>query len=508
MMLSVLLSRVIGVLREMVIAHIGGTTGAVDAYLVSFTVPEILNHVVASGFLSVTFIPIFSGYLARNQEAEGWQILSLILTCFGGVLLALSIVAFIYTPELIALAARGRTHPEFQSVAVRMTRVIIPAQFCFFAGGLFMAAQFAKEKFFIPALAPLIYNLGIIGGGILLGSRIGMEGFSWGVLAGALIGNFGLQYWGARRVGLKLRLNFNIRHPDFRSYLFLTLPLMVGLTMMFSMEIFFRFFGSYLPPGQIAGLNYARTLLLIPVGLFGQAVGVASFPFMARLVAENKMTEMNQLLNDTLRYLALVLPVSVLLIVLRIEVVQLLFQRGRFDAAATELTAQILIFLMPGAFALSAYAVVVRGYYASQNTWFPAVFGTIAVVCSLPIYWYGMQWLGARGIALAVALSAYLQALLLFGLWNRKTGNDNSRGVYAFVFKIATISIFLAAVAEWLRRQIAAVLTPGATSTAILVVLGVGAVFALLLLIAGRVFKIPEIRTLFERMVNVIRRRR
>jgi putative peptidoglycan lipid II flippase len=507
MMASVLLSRMIGVAREIVIAYIGGATGAVDAYLVSFTVPEILNHIVASGFLSVTFIPIFSEYLARNREEEGWQVFSLILTCFGGLLLLFIAAGHFFTSDLIDLAARGRADPQFKSTAVRMTRIIIPAQFFFFAGGLFMAVQFAKEKFFIPALAPLIYNLGIIGGGLVLGDRYGMEGFSWGVLAGAFIGNFALQYWGARRVGLKFRLNFNVRHPDFKTYIGLTLPLMIGLTMMFSMEIFIRFFGSYLPAGHIAGLNYSRTILLIPVGLFGQAVGVASFPFMARLVAENRLTEMNRLLNDTLRFLALVLPFSALVMVLRHEIVQLLFQRGRFDAAATDLTAPILIYLLPAAFALSAYAVVVRGFYAAKNTWFPALFGTCAVLASLPLYWYGMQWLGARGIALAVAVSAFLQAGLLYGLWNRKTANADSRRVYGFTLKILAISLLLGGVIEWLRVQVAGLFVPGTAISAAGVCLTVGGVFTLLLLAAGRVFGIPEIRIFFQRLRAVILRR-
>jgi putative peptidoglycan lipid II flippase len=507
MMASVLLSRFIGVAREMIIAYVGGATGAVDAYLVSFTVPEILNHIVASGFLSVTFIPIFAEYLARDREEEGWQVLSVILTCFGGLLLILIVLSHFFASDLIDLAARGRASPEFKSVAVRMTRIIIPAQFFFFAGGLFMAVQFAKEKFFIPALAPLIYNLGIIGGGLLLGDRHGMEGFSWGVLAGAFIGNFALQLWGARRVGLRFRLNFNVRHPDFMTYIRLTLPLMVGLTMMFSMEIFIRFFGSYLPAGHIAGLNYSRTILLIPVGLFGQAVGVASFPFMARLVAEKKLTEMNRLLNDTLRFLALVIPISALFMVLRHEIIQLLFQRGRFDAAAADLTAPILIYLMPGAFALSAYAVVVRSFYAAKNTWFPAVFGTVAVLVCLPLYWYGMQWLGARGVALAVAGSALLQAWLLYVLWNRKTGNADSPIVYRFILKILAISLVLGVGIEWLRTQLVSLFAPDTMVSAVLVCLTVGGLFVLLLLGAGRLFGIPEIRILFERVLARVRRR-
>ncbi|MGD9139052.1 MAG: lipid II flippase MurJ, partial [Desulfobacterales bacterium] len=230
MMASVFLSRLSGFFRLMVIAYIGGRSGDVDAYQMAFFIPEILNHMVASGFLSITFIPIFSRYLAENRETQGWRVFSIVLTGFGSLLLLFIGIAYLFTPQLVGLVAQGRTDPVFRDNVIRMTRIIIPAQFFFFTGGLFMAVQFAKEKFLIPALAPILYNLGIISGGIFLSSRFGMEGFSWGVLAGALIGNFAVQYWGARRVGMKFTPVFDFKHPDLKKYIKLTLPLMFGLT--------------------------------------------------------------------------------------------------------------------------------------------------------------------------------------------------------------------------------------------------------------------------------------
>lgn len=507
MMASVLLSRIVGLFREMVIAYIGGATSAVDAYQVAFIIPEILNHIVASGFLSVTFIPIFAGYLASDDETEGWRIFSLITTVVGSLLALFILLAFLFTPELVDLIARGRPDPAFRAQVIRMTRIIVPAQFFFFTGGLLMAVQFAKERFAIPALAPIIYNLGIILLGLLLGPAIGMEGFSWGVLAGAFVGNFALQWWGARKLGLRFRPCFDWRHPDLKKYLLLTLPLVAGLTMMFSMEIFIRFFGAYLPSGGIAGLNYGRTILLIPVGLFGQAVGVASFPFMARLVAENKIDEMNALLNGTLRYLALVIPVSVLFMVLRHEIVTLLFERGRFDAEATALTAHILVFLLPGAFALSAYTVVVRAYYATQNTWFPAVFGTMAVLLSLPVYWYGLDLMGAGGIALAVTLSSALQVGFLYALWNRQSHNRGSRRVYVFYFNLILVSAGLGIGLEAFKDALLKHLDSTAAATQIVITIIVAAVFGAALLAIGRILKIEEIDRLFRKVFQRFIRR-
>jgi putative peptidoglycan lipid II flippase len=499
MMGSVLLSRFVGLFRDMTIAYVGGLSGEVDAYHVAFLVPEILNHIVASGFLSVTFIPIFTAYLAKGREDDGWRIFSIILTSFGSLLLLLIAVGWVWAPGLIEIVAHGRRDPQFRSLAVQMTRIIMPAQFFFFTGGLFMAVQFAKERFAIPALAPLIYNIGIIAGGMLLGPWIGMQGFSWGVLIGAFVGNFALQYWGARRAGMRFRILYDFRNPDLKKYIYLTLPLMFGLTMMFSMEIFMRYFGSFLPPGSIAGLLYGRTILFIPVGLFGQAVGMAAFPFMARLIAEKKIDEMNRLLNRVLRYLALVIPLAVLLMVLRYEVVRLLFQRGSFDAEASAQTAQILIFLLPGAFALSSYTVVVRGYHATQNTLFPALFGSAAVVLSLPLYWYGMKWMEASGVALAVTFSAIFQVSLLYALWNARSGNREGRGVYLFYLKIILISAAVGILLEWFKQTGLDGIDSGTVGGALAVCSIVGLAFAAMLLLIGYGLKVREISDLFER---------
>jgi len=497
---SVFASRVIGLVREMVIAHAAGATGAVDAYQISFILPEILNHIVASGFLSITFIPIFSRYLAENKESEGWRVFNIILTGLGTVLLVLISIAVYLAPTLVAVFAPGIDDPALKAEAVKMTRIILPAQFFFFAGGLFTAVQFAKERFALPALAPLIYNLGIIVGGVLLGPHLGMLGFSWGVLAGAFAGNFLLQYIGARRVGMRLVINWKLGHPDFRAYIYLTLPLMVGLTMTFSTEIFLKFFGSFLPRGSIAGLNYALRIMLLLVGFFGQAVGVASFPFMARLAVEKKIDEMNRLLNKTMRYLALVIPLAALIMVLRHEVVLLLFQRGRFDAAATELTAGILVFMMIGAFAFAAQTVVVRGFYALQNTLFPAVFGTIAVVVSIPLYVIGMRVMGAKGVALAISVSVTLQVIFLFMIWNRQHDNKNSILVFTFLLKTVCLSIPLGIGLAWIRNYLAGWIDTATFSGCLLVVAIVGSLFITVLVAGAFLLRVGEIQRLIERM--------
>ena len=500
MMASVFLSRVIGLFREMVIAGVGGTRAAVDAYQVAFVVPEILNHIVASGFLSITFIPIFTRYLAGGREAEGWRIFSVILTLFGGVLAVLVAGAWMFAAPLMSAAAPGFSQSPLFPQAVQMMRIILPAQFFFFCGGLFMAVQFAKDSFAIPALAPLVYNLGIIAGGLIGGSQNSMVGFAWGVLAGAFAGSFLLQLAGAVRAGMRYTPALDFRHPDLKKYILLTIPLMVGLTMTFSTEIFFRFFGSYLPAGSIAGLNYALRVMFIVVGMVGQAVGVASYPFMARLVSEDRLEELNLLLNTLLRYLAITIPLSILVIILRHEVVLVLFQRGAFTPESTALTARALAFLMVGAFAFSAQTVVARGFYAMQNTLLPAVYGTAAVLLSLPLYVVGVKLMGINGVALACALSATLQVAVLYTVWNRKRENRASTDVYRAVFKILGLSLFLGGFAFVARMALLSVADNETLSGSIAILVITGGLSLLFMAGAGYFLRIEEITVVVRKL--------
>ncbi len=502
MMASVFLSRAAGLLREMAIAYVGGARGEVDAYQVAFVIPEILNHILASGFLSVTFIPIFSRCLSQNREEEGWRVFSIIMTCFGCLMIVMIALALAFSPALVAWIAPGLDDPDLVAGAVKMTRIIIPAQFFFFAGGLLMAVQFAREKFFIPALAPLIYNAGIILGGFLLGPWLRMEGFSWGVLAGAFIGNFAVQIWGASRAGMRFHLSFEFAHPDLKKYVLLTLPLMFGLTMTFSTEIFFKFFGSYLPEGSIAALNYGLRIMLILVAFFGQAVGVASFPFMARMAAENRIEEMNHLLNTALRYLALVIPFSILIMVLRQEVVMMLLQRGRFDAAATQVTSRILVFLMIGAAAFGAQTVVARGYYATQDTLYPTIYATAAAVFSIPVYYLGMRLMGANGVALAVSLSAIFQAGLLYAVWNRRTSNIESNRVYLFYGKLLLISIPMGVFLEWMKNMLYVMIHPSGFIENFIIFVIIGILFLSIFVLCGHALHFHEISDLTQRFIS------
>ncbi len=441
---SVFLSRIMGLVREQVIAVYGGTSFEIDAYVTAFFIPELLNHLLAGGFLSVTFIPLFQKYIVGQDEEGASRCFSNLITV-GSVLFAVLIpISIWFTPEILGLMGSHIADPGRRDITVRLTRIILPAQILFYWGGFLSAVQMAHKKFFFPALAPLLYNLGIILGGVLLGPFIRVEGFAWGVLAGALAGNFLLQVPGALRTGLKYRPRFDLTDPDLLLYVKLTIPLILGLGLTFSNEVFFRFFGSYLGEGGTSSINYALRTMMMVVAVFGQASGVAFFPFLSAMAVEHRFGEMTTLLNSVLSRIALyLLPLCGFMIVLSPQIIALLFQHGNFSAASTAATAPVLSVYLIGAFSFSAVMIISRSFYAVQNTFLPMVISTICALLSIPLYQVFSRQMGASGIALAAVLGMTLQFVTLYLVWFRRY--EESRSSLQFLRTLA-VSLIIAAV--------------------------------------------------------------
>ena len=442
MMGSVLLSRVMGMVREMVLAHLLGTNIEMDAYVASFIIPEFLNHFLAGGFLSITFIPIFQKYLLNGEREKSWKVFSNLISIGSIAFIALIIIASIFTDHIIGLLGRHISSGPQRDLTVRLTRIIMPAQLFFYWGAFLMAVQYANHRFFLPALAPLFYNMGIIACGWTLYRWCGVVGFAWGVLVGAFLGNVAVQLPGAIKVGLTFRPVFNVADEDFKKYLVLTFPLIVGLGMTFSNEVFFRFFGSFLGTGGLSSINYSLRTMLPLVGVFGQASGVASYPFLSRLAVEKKFIEMNRLLNSIVVKISVYLiPICAVMMVLSIQIVALLFQHGRFTVTSTFSTAPVLVLYLIGAFPFAASTIVMRNYYAMQNTVFPMIVSTSIAILSLPCYLIFSKSLGARGIALAASVAMFVQFILLYWIWSKRHANMKDFHASAVtVIKISAVS--------------------------------------------------------------------
>ncbi|MFZ3217116.1 MAG: murein biosynthesis integral membrane protein MurJ [Candidatus Acidiferrales bacterium] len=439
-MASVLLSRILGFFRDWTVAHQIGSNAVTDAYYAAFTLPDFLNYLISGGSLSVTFIPVFAKYVAEKSEDEGWRVFSTVVTVMGCVLVVLVLAGEIFAPQLVRLIAPGFS-PAERGRVIFLTRLMLPAQICFYEGSILSAVQYAKSRFVIPSLAPIIYNVGIILGGVLLASRIGITGFAVGVLAGAICGNFLLQIYGAHRAGAIFWPSFNIRHPGFWMFLKLSVPIMLALSLSFVDDWIIRAFGSYLQPGSITWLSFGKTLMRVPLGLVGQAIGIASFPILAQLYSEKKFDDLNRILNSTFKALIfLLVPISALTIAQSLPLTYLVFSHTRLHGADLVSTSRALAVFSIGMFAWGAQNIFARGFYATRDTVTPAVVGTLTTVLSLPVYWLLVHRLDYLGLALASTLGIVAYTIVLFVLLNRRTRNPDSAAIFLFFLKTAVAS--------------------------------------------------------------------
>lgn len=439
-MASVMLSRILGFLREWTLAHQVGSNAATDSYYAAFTLPDFLNYLVAGASLSVIFIPVFTKYVTEGREDEAWHVFSTVTTFMTILLTVVVILGEIFAPHLVNVISPGFT-PEAKDRVVSLTRIMLPAQVCFVLGSILSAVQYAKSQFLIPSLATVIYNLFIILGGWFLYSWVGISGFAVGVLTGAIVGNLALQVYGAYRVGAYFKPNLNLRHPGFILFIKMAVPIMLALSLSATDDWIVRWFGSYLQPASITWLSYAKTLMRVPLTAIGQAVGVASFPLLTQLFSEGKFDELNSLLNSTMKGLLLVIvPISALTVAQSSTIVHFVFANTRLHGADFQATSYALAIFSFAMFAWAAQYIFSRGFYATHNTWTPALVGTGVMIVSLPFYAFLVHRYQYIGLAVASSCAIILYMLVLFFLLNRHTHNREAGNVALFFFRISVAS--------------------------------------------------------------------
>lgn len=415
MMASILLSRILGLIRDAIISGKLGQGVASDIYMAAFLLPDTLFFLIAGGALSSAFIPVFTEMLAHGEEDRAWKLFSTVASVMFIIVSAFIVIGFLFTRPLVSLLAYG-FRPDMIDQVVPLTRIVLPAQICFFLGGLMMGAQQARGRFLLPGLGPNIYNLGIIAGGVFLVDRLGAAGLCWGALIGAIAGNFLLQAWGMHLEGARFRINFEWRDEAVLRVGKLMLPVILGLALPQVSILLNRIFASSLGPGPLSALTRANTLMQAPLAIFGQSLSVAIFPTLSAQAALADWKRLGETIGLGVRFvLFLTVPSTALLIVLGKPVIAVLLQHGRFTAADTIQTAIALSYYALGLFAWSGQAVLARGFYAMQDTVTPVVIGTIVTIIFVPLNFLFMRGMGMghAGLALATSVAAALNFIVM-----------------------------------------------------------------------------------------------
>jgi putative peptidoglycan lipid II flippase len=421
-------SRALGLLREMVISHQFGTGGELDAYLAAFRLPDILFQIVAGGALASAFIPTFATYLARDDTRGAWRLASAVINLVLILTTVLGALGVLLAPWLVRAVIAPGFDPARQALTASLMRLMLVTPLIFGVSGVVMGILNARQHFLLPALAPIAYNLGIIAGAILLAPAMGVRGLALGVIAGAL-GHLLVQVPGLVRHGMRYTATLGLRSRGVREVGRLMLPRVLGLAAVQINFLVNTILASGLATGSLAALNYAWLLMLLPQGVFAQAVATAAFPTFSTQAARGQRAEMRSTLAATLRaVLYLALPAAVGLIVLRVPLVQLVFQRGAFTSTSTQMVALALALYALGLPAHSVVEVVVRAFYAVHDTKTPVLVGMAAmglnVVLSLGfIAAFGaLGWMPHGGLALSNSLATTAEMAVLLGLVRRQLG--------------------------------------------------------------------------------------
>jgi putative peptidoglycan lipid II flippase len=421
-MVLFVLSRLLGLIREMIIGAQFGTSADLDAYLAAFRLPDLLFQLVAGGALASAFIPTFTEYLARDDREGAWRLFSGVANLVLAITAAIAVVAALAAPWLVRRVIAPGFDPAQQALTARLMRLMLVSPILFGVSGLVMGVLNAHQHFLLPAAAPMVYNLAIIGGALGLSPRLGVTGLALGVVGGSAL-HFLVQVPGLIRFGARYRPVLSARDPGVRQVLRLMGPRVLGLAAVQINFLLNTILASGLPEGSLSALNFAWLMMLLPQGVFAQAVATAAFPTLAAQAARQQIGELRSTFVATLRaVLFLSLPAAVGLLVLRRPLIQVFFQRGAFEAGSTDAVAWALQFYALGLPAHAGIEIVARAFYALHDTRTPVVIGIAAMGLNVVLSLLFIGPLAHGGLALANTIATTLELLGMLALIRRRIG--------------------------------------------------------------------------------------
>lgn len=418
-------SKVLGMVRDVATMQIFGNTPTTDAYYAAFSIPDFMYLLVVGGALSAAFIPVFTEYLAQKDETKAWEMATSFLVAAGLLLLAIAILGMIFARQLAPLVAYKFAGAQLD-LFERLMRMMFPAVFFTSLSGLCMGVHFAYQRFLMPALGPIAYNVFIILSIYLLGPVFGVQGMAVGVLVGAMA-SFALQVpfvaAASKRAGA--RWGLNLGHPALKRVLWLMIPTSAGLGVRQLNLLVEQNLASGMGPGAITVIRNSTRIFQFPVDAFGAAVATAAFPVLTRQFAVNDLAGFKRTFSQGMRNILFIgIPAGLGLFALSEPIVRLLFEHGKFTAADTAQTAGTLAFYSLAVFSQAALVLVTRAFYAIQDTRTPVKIGFILVALGAVtnVVLLYTTTLGTRGLALVFSVVSVINFGILSAILRKRIG--------------------------------------------------------------------------------------
>jgi putative peptidoglycan lipid II flippase len=506
MTLAAVVSRVLGWLRLLVIGAEFGATSELDAYLAAFRIPDAIFQLIVAGALSAALIPVYAGYRARGEEAEGWALASSVINLVVLGLAVLSALMALAAPWLVPIVAPG-FDAETTDLTVRLTQIMLLSPVFIGLGAVFSGLLQAHGTFGPTAVAPLVYNLAIIGAAVFVAPSLGVEALAAGVVAGA-IGHLLVQVPALRRLDPAWRPRIDLRHRGVRRVTVLMGPRFLGVAAGQVNLIVSTALASGLVAGSVTAFTYAFQLSQLPVGIIGVSLAVALFPTLSHDAALGRASEIRRHVNASIRVLYFVsAPLAALMIVLREPLASVFFEYGLFSAESAERTASALAWFAIGVPAHVVVHVLARAFYAMQDTWTPVAWAVVAVVVNIVLMLALVDPYGVEGLALALSISATVEVVGLLVALRRRLGRLDGRLLLSSALRSTAATVIAGAVMFGTLVALTAA-APGLAEGAfgrLLTLLVPAAAGGAVYLVATLVLRAPEL-VVIRRLVNRGRR--
>lgn len=495
-----LASRILGFVRDFVIARAFGAGAMTDAFFVAFRLPNLLRRLFAEGAFSQAFVPLLAEYKHRRGEADTKQLVDRTTTALGLVVSLVTVLGIAAAPVLIYVSAPGfAADADKFALTVELTRITFP--YILFMALVALAAGILNtwHRFALPAFTPVLLNLSFIAMALLAAPHFAQPvmALAWAVFLGGLL-QLAIQLPALKRIGMLPRLDLNFQDEGVRRILSLMAPAVLGVSVSQISLLINTIFASYLPSGSVSWLYYADRLMEFPAGLLGAALGTILLPSLSKCHADDKADEFSGLLDWGLRLtLLLTLPAALALAILAVPLLSTLFQHGAFGAQDVMQTRSALMAYSIGLTGLILVKVLAPGFYARQDIKTPVKIALITLAATQLMNAALFSWLKHAGLALSIGLASCLNAGLLWRGLRRSNTYRPAPGWKVFLLKVAVALVALAA-SLWLSMGTETDWLTKTTTTKVLhltgvVAMGIGTYFSTLFLLG---FRLKDFRRL------------
>ncbi len=423
-------------LRSTAIAAMFGIGLQNDAYRIGMALPDFVFMLIAGGGLSSAFIPVFAEFWHTDRRKEAWKAFSVIVTVCSIISVVIVSAVWVGAPNLVHFWGEGKDPSAFP-IATTISRIVLPAQYAFLIGSVLLATLYARKQFLGPAIAPNIYNVGIILGALYLGHILdpGIYGVAWGALVGALIGNLALPILFLIKSGAKFRFSTDLRAPGVKTFFVLLLPVILGFSLPSMVRIITQKFASHYGIGANTVMDSANELMQAPLGIFGQSLALAVFPVLAQFFAQGRMDAFRNQISRTLRtVIYLAMPSSVLMFVMAERIVSVIYGYGKAaHSGQLHSIAYGLQIYSVAIFAWCMQPVLMRGFFSLKKTYKPIILSTSMTALFILMCWISsmnLQW-GFGAILWSSNIAALVLVVILFVALEKEIGKLDRPKIYA-----------------------------------------------------------------------------